>query len=704
MRLRLIHLLPAFSWMLLLSALLGLPCAARAEVLSARHELEVRLDLDGRTLRGRDAIAVHVREAAVISLDVGPKVRVTRLGLDGGQGAYVQEGGAARVSLPLGKRNGDLQLVVEYEGVFDDPWPEDPHVFDNPGHGVAATITPSGAFFLGGSGWYPRLEAREHSILLTVRAPLGIYAVTSGTLIGHGDPGGESVSKWICASTPEELGLFAGPYVLGVRRAGNVPVYTYFYPQSADLSPVYLEAAERHIGDYAALHGPYAFPKFAVVENFFPTGYGFPSFTLLGSQVLRLPFIPETSLRHEVAHCWWGNGVLVDLSGGNWSEGLATYVADYLAKERVSAEAAGEYRRQVLRDYALLAADREDMPLREFVSRHSPASRVVGYGKAMFVFHMARRAVEDGSFWEALRGVYAERLFKPTSWEHFRQAFEAHGWEPAEAKAFFGQWLDRTGAPRIRLDNVRLERMGAGWTVQGELTQAEPHYDLSVPVRVRTAALSEIKLVRLSGRRAAFSFTLHERPLNLEVDPEAHVFRLLWPEEIPVTVNSLKASGNLVAVLAAAMDKEHLPVLRMLMESLGQGRAEILRERDIDARALARRDVLFFGFPSTDKGREAVASVQSNKWPVLDQLSPRETMAMAKSDTQFAVYPDPARPGRVVAFFAPRAATDLPAAREAARKITHYGKNSYLGFENGNNTVKGVWEPQASPLSIDLEE
>jgi hypothetical protein len=147
---------------------------------------------------------------------------------------------------------------------------------------------------------------------------------------------------------------------------------------------------QRHIGRYEALHGPYPFAKFAVVENFFPTGYGFPSFTLLGSRVLRLPFIPDTSLRHEVAHCWWGNGVFVDANGGNWCEGLTTYVADYLSKEEHSFEEARGYRLRTLEKYALLAAGAQDFPLSTFRSRYNPASQAVGYGKAMFVFHMMR--------------------------------------------------------------------------------------------------------------------------------------------------------------------------------------------------------------------------------------------------------------------------------------------------------------------------
>ena len=57
------------------------------------------------------------------------------------------------------------------------------------------------------------------------------------------------------------------------------------------------------------------------------------SYTLLGGQVLRLPFIPYTSFGHEIAHNWWGNSVFVDTDEGNWCEGLTVYCADYHYKE-----------------------------------------------------------------------------------------------------------------------------------------------------------------------------------------------------------------------------------------------------------------------------------------------------------------------------------------------------------------------------------
>jgi hypothetical protein len=37
-------------------------------------------------------------------------------------------------------------------------------------------------------------------------------------------------------------------------------------------------------------------------------------------------------------------------------------------------------------------------------------------------------------------------------------------------------------------------------------------------------------------------------------------------------------------------------------------------------------------------------------------------------------------------------------AKEVARKMTHYGKYSYLVFTEGRNQVKGIWPVLESPL------
>ena len=68
-------------------------------------------------------------------------------------------------------------------------------------------------------------------------------------------------------------------------------------------------AGAQYLAMYDQLIGPYPYPKLALVENFWETGYGMPSFTLLGPTVLRFPFILRSSWPHEILHNWWGNGV-----------------------------------------------------------------------------------------------------------------------------------------------------------------------------------------------------------------------------------------------------------------------------------------------------------------------------------------------------------------------------------------------------------
>ena len=117
------------------------------------------------------------------------------------------------------------------------------------------------------------------------------------------------------------------------------------------------------------------------------------------------------SLGHQVAHCWWGNGVLVDAHGGNWCEGLTTYLADYLYKERASEAEAREYRLQILRNFTMLVTPERDFPLNIFRSRNNPVSQAIGYGKAAMVFHMLRRKLGEVPFWGGATGHLSGKAF-----------------------------------------------------------------------------------------------------------------------------------------------------------------------------------------------------------------------------------------------------------------------------------------------------
>ncbi|BBO75537.1 peptidase M1 [Desulfosarcina widdelii] len=682
------------------AALAGLWILFAAAVDSAaqqtlHHELEVEILHDAKTLRGKDTIRFP-RGASRLRVAFRPDVRI--LGVKGA--TYTQKKGVLDLNLEAADPSSNT-VVLRYEGVFDDPFEAEPFSMDNPGQGVMGTITGYAAFFLAGSGWYPViLEDIPETFRVSVTAPRGIYAVMEGRLETHADDGDRSLSIWSVARPSGPLAMFAGRYVVNERMHGKVRIATYFFPANAGLSTRYLDAVQRHISRYEALHGPYPFAKFAVVENFFPTGYGFPSFTLLGSRVLRLPFIPDTSLRHEVAHCWWGNGVLVDAAGGNWCEGLTTYVADYLSKEEDSFEQARGYRLRTLEKYALLAAGEKDFPLSNFRSRYNPASQAVGYGKAMFVFHMMRLRIGDAAFWAALRDIYGERLYKKTNWGHFMDAFAEHGGLDQDAvRTFYDQWITRPGALQLAMDRPRVVTAAGRTQVEGVLIQKSPRYNVRVPLEVAGATVKQRENVPLDGATAKFSIRMQQAPRTVAADPDFDVFRLLYPEEIPATVNAVKGSGALAAVLAEDSPEPWAQIFRGLLMGLNHGGTPVWRESRFAAEDTAGADVLFFGMPKREKGRNLLSELgdavllSSRAFQVGKDISSRN------ADTLFAVFK---KNQRLVAVFLPVAGTDVETVVRTARKITHYGRYGRLSFKGGVNTGKGVGEVSGSPLVVDL--
>ena len=212
----------------------------------------------------------------------------------------------------------------------------------------------------------------------------------------------------------------AGPYELAERRVDSVDgrslvVRTWFHPELAPLAEGYLESAAGYIELYERWTGAYPFGDFGIVSSPTPTGFGMPSLTYLGIDVLRLPFIRHTSLGHEVLHNWWGNGVYVDYERGNWAEGLTTFMADYHYRERAGDEDAREQRLAWLRDFAAVPPS-DDRPLASFRARSHGASQVVGYHKAAMLFLMLRDRLGRQTFDEGLRRFWRENRFEVAGW------------------------------------------------------------------------------------------------------------------------------------------------------------------------------------------------------------------------------------------------------------------------------------------------
>jgi hypothetical protein len=478
--------------------------------------------------------------------------------------------------------------------------------------------------------------------------------------------------------------------VVAEKSVGPVTAATYLLPSNQDLAQSYLEATAGYLELFSDLFGPYPFQKFAVVENFFPTGFGFPSYTLMGGRVLRLPFIIHTSLGHEIAHCWWGNGVLVDYAGGNWSEALTTYVADYLFKEMKSPQAALDYRRQWLRNFSTLIRPQNDFPLDQFISRYNPVSKTIGYDKGAMVFHMIRRKLGEEAFWNALRDIYRDRLFQKTSWSDLQRAFEVRG--QCSLDDFFDQWLHRRSAPQFFVDGVELNQVAGNWKVNGQIIQKGPHYKFPVNLTMEAGSERITRELELAGGSTAFEMISSQRPRKLSVDPDYDIMRLLFASEIPPAVNNIKGSASVQIVLANHLHPDLKKAGQTLALSLGLKNHQFVSESDVSRKELIKNDILLIGQP----GQKDLLPKMPDQVSLLpDSFTLNSALYNKPSDAFFGVFQHPFNENRIAALFIP---SSNQFADRVARKITHYGKYSYLAFQSGNNRDKGVWAVEKSPL------
>lgn len=665
--------------------------SVRAEAAAVHHLLDVTLHPERKELVATDRMTIDAGgEQLCFRLARGASV--SRVTVNGAPAGFSFLDGRFCLRKPATGNKGEARHTVElsYAAVFDDPVPRNPVHTEDPSYGVTGVIGPAGTLLLGGVGWYPRMRGTTATFTLRVNGPAGYEAVTTGECMARKTEDGVSTSLWEVAVPDPNLALSAGPYVITEEAVGGVALYTYFWAEDQGLAPAYLEATARYIRLYSDLFGPYPFRKFAVVANFFPTGYGFPSYTLLGRRVIRLPFIIETSLGHEIAHSWWGNGVRVDYERGNWSEGVTSYVADHLYKERSSPEEGRTYRLNILRDYAALVPPEKDFALREFLSRVSPATRVVGYGKGAMVFHMLRRLLGDEVFWRALGTVFQEKRFQRASWEDFAVIMGRVGGR--QLGPFFAQWVDRVGAPVLELADVTAHETGGSWTVRGKMRQSEPCYALQVPVRLEMEDGESIHTVSSSTVETPFVFRLPRRPTRLLLDPEVDLFRRLFPGEIPATVNGIKASEKLAVVYAEGVSAELAAAGKVLLRGLGHPGISVMEEKQTSPSALTGHDLLLVGLPT---GKDWIPVLSGRVLISSDPLVVADRALNQATDSAFLTCFTPERNGRIVALFV---APSLPAATAVARKIPHYGKYSYLVFSGEKNVAKGAWPVDASPL------
>ncbi|TAN64161.1 M1 family peptidase [bacterium] len=524
--------------------------ASQPKPIALSHKIAITVNLKERAIIGTDAITLN---------ETGGTARLL---IRKNSTVYAVESNGKRLSyktIPLENYNEILitlpesgKSITELNMAFGGTFQSIESARGNITRGVAfvddGVIGDEGAFLPSSSLWYPQTDDAVSASDLTITLPHGFSSVSEGELakLPPASNGSGVQNRWKSTKPLRGLDLVVGRYIAEKETYKGIDIYTYFFKKDDELSRLYIEKTKAYLDFYNGLAGTYPFGKFAVVESFLPTGYGMPSFTLLGSSVIRLPFIPDTSLGHEIAHNWWGNSVFVDEANGNWSEAITTYTADYLYAEKKGANDARDFRLSKLRGYKNFAGE-DAVSLKNFSDSTTPTTRAVGYNKGVMVFHMLRNALGNETFAGGLKEFYSKTAFKKASWQDIQTAFEKASGK--DLTWFFTQWIERQGGPVISIDGVSLSKEDTGYTVRFNIREQKPAYIMTVPVIFVTHSGVIKKETTISKEENKAVFELDSKPLTMEIDPYYENFRILSSEEMPPSFGAFFGDKNGVIIL-----------------------------------------------------------------------------------------------------------------------------------------------------------
>jgi hypothetical protein len=683
----------------------------KAELAAPKHSMTVKLDPATYRITVKDRIELpasmtgteFVLADTLAITSSSPAVERVPSGdisafLGSGSGESGERVGLTRYK--FGAPGSDRTITLEYSGVVNTPLSDEKEQYSRGFRSTPGLVGPEGIYLSATSGWYPLFDGGLVAFDLDVTdVPEGWHVITIGAGTSRDAKGH---ATWASEGLVDDIYLVGGPLNVWKDSAGAAEALVYLHEKDDALAAKYLTATAQYIEMYRSLIGPYPYGKFALVENFWETGYGMPSFTLLGSQVIRFPFIIVSSYPHEILHNWWGNSVFVDYETGNWCEGLTAYMADHLLKEQRGQGA--EYRQSTLQKYRDYVSEGRDFPLTEFRSRHSAATEAVGYGKSLMGFHMLRLRVGDDAFRTALQSFYRKNRGKRASFADLRAAFEDV--TKSDLGPFFHDWVERAGAPALVVKVDGVKQVADGWAVSGTLRQTQPEaqgtFAWDVPVALTTADGLETSSVTLAGRETKFEVKSKSRPLLLEVDPAFDIFRLLDPRETPPSIGQIFGEPKILAVLPSKASPEEQKRWRELMAAWRSESHSISIVDDSSVKELpADMSVWLLG-----RANRLAPKFMADD-PALGLGVTAESVKLAGAEASWTnhavvvVRRNPRSADHAVGWLA----VDPPAAFPGlGRKLPHYGKYSYLAFEGAEptNTIKGQWAGVDSPLRVDL--
>lgn len=614
--------------------------------------IEVTIDPDQGSLNGK--MTLELKSDKPITLTLGPGFRFSGYNIEHGEvkrlasrGITIHPQRAAYVEIEW--RGGPLATQQLSRG----------HIKEESVHLGQA------------SGWYPQPSPQNFGYELEVTLPAELQVVAEGSRGDDQSSNGKRQVTFHHHPPAAGITLVAGRWQKESRTTEYGKVYTFFPAHLHKLSDRYLEHSAEYIATYGEWIAPPPHDSYSIVAAPLPVGLAFAGFTYIGEEVLRLPFIPATSLPHEVVHNWWGRSVYTDRSDGNWSEPLTQYMGDYYQATQRSAEKAERMRGDWLRDQAALPESR-DYSMVNFRNKQSQVDDIVGYQRGAYLFHTLQRRLGEDIFTQAIRRFYSDYRHKWAGWHDLRHTFatvaEQHNHDPDIINDMFFWFLTTTHTPELRLEGWQTHAVNGGYEVEVKLSWDENAYPATIPVIVSsTAKVHKHQISLAPGESKKFSVALDSPPKLLQIDPHHHVYRQLAKGEGVTTLRHIQLAEQ-VTLVTTQSSEEWLDEIMPSAERAFMG--------DVSPGSLTSdNEMIIVGSPG-----EVKEALKESQACALRITPPVAANTVAWSNTSGAGRP-------LVAV----SAASAQEARNALQRLKRYGRHSYVGFNGRPQT--GLYEP-----------
>jgi hypothetical protein len=666
------------------------------------HDLNVKLSIQNKSIEVVDSVLIPnevIKEKSFVSFSLNKNlipesldksIKITKIPADNAEAIF------NKYSIGIANHGKEGLLVpIKYSGIITEVISTGTAEYARGFSVTSGTISDSGVYLAGSTFWIPSFDEPLLSFNLTVTLRNDWNVLSQGDRVINQINGDNRIVKYQCKNPTEEVYLISAAWTEYEKKAGDVLVQAFLRTPDSALASNYIDATSGYLTMYVELIGPYPYSKFALVENFWETGYGMPSFTLLGEKIIRFPWILSTSYPHELLHNWWGNSVYVDFEKGNWCEGLTAYMADHLLKEQAGQGA--DYRRTTLQKFTDYVNAENDFPVIEFRSRNNSAEEAIGYGKCLMFIHMLRKMMGDDNFAKACQSFYKDNIYKISTFDDIQESFQK--FSAADLKPVFDQWLMRKGAPSFELSDVRTEKFEEGFNLHFTLNQnqEEELFILDIPVAIYLENKVELISVTSDKRTNSYTYGFSSEPVKIEVDPQFDVFRILDKAEVPPSLSQIFGSSDGMIILPKSSPflEEYTNLAKTWKATQEeQGKSlQIIFDAELD-KIPENNSAWVIGFENKFSG---LFNVQKDYPTAFDSSQTSILITLISEGSVVYALPNPENNAFTIGFIGTNVKQAVPG---LARLLSHYGKYSFLGFEGErpNNILKGNFPALNSPL------